>query len=176
MQEIFSAPRKPMKIYDPVNLDSYLEYRRVVTTENLQPYSRTKIDFEPENDFTTIFSATFSVESTKIVDKQIWMIQDQTAFDESEFINSIKGKTSPKRLLAEAKASDKLSATPSRDAFMMILELVSFIGAIWFVLTQLVFGPLSSMMLKDQKPQDIVHLSSGVSGTELELQRQSSSN
>jgi len=178
MQEIFSAPRKPLKVYNPASLDSYLEYKRVITTSNYQPYSRTKIDFEPDNDFETVYSAVFSIESTKVVDKQIWIIQDQDAFDSSEYMTQLNAKfgkkAASKRLLAEAGDSEK-TQQKVRNGLMMFLELISFIGAIWFFLTHMVFGPLSSYMLKDQKPRDIIHAVTASSpASELELQNQQS--
>lgn len=81
---------------------------------------------QPDDHFDSIFKMIFTLNPTVIVDKEIWMVQNQT---------TPRTTTSLGLNFVERTANG-----PKKSNFF---EILAFAGGLWFFMSQLVVGPLS---------------------------------
>lgn len=133
-----------------------MKFSRSLQTTRLQEMDNFKVNIEdePPTDFKTIFQVSFALENQVVHDRHYWLVQN---FEEA--------RTQKRRLDVPEKSNRN---QPSRSSgghlllrikltFVFILDLCSFMGITWFVLTRIVFGPLSSLLVKERYIADLEH-------------------
>lgn len=106
------------------------------------------IEHEPGLDFETIFKVSFALENQVEHERQVWIVQDE---DEDR---------PHKRRLKESNQKVKDGGSPLLSIklkIIFLLDLFSFMGIVWFVLTKIVFGPVSSLLIKQRYAADVEH-------------------
>ena len=122
-----------------------MEYSRHLATTRKQIVDNyfDHIEEEPWLDYETLFKVSFALEEQILHERHIWFIQDAE-------------ETRPhKRLLSTTTTSSDVNLPQINIKILFMLDLFSFMGIAWFVLTKLIFGPLSYLIVKDTFQADV---------------------
>lgn len=124
-----------------------MKVSRKLNTVRYQRVGRDIIQNYPAVDYETLWQVSFALENKVTHARQVWFIQD----DQEE-------RKEGRRRLAAAERQGQSSAHASHRLNKYIealLDMCAFIGGAWFVLTRVVFGPLSQLFEHDLYVADV---------------------
>ena len=89
----------------------------------------------PDMDFETIWGVTFSMENKVVYKKNIWFVQDTNE---------------------ERSQRRNLGQMEMREDRVGLIDFCAYAGAMWFVLTTILIGPINRLLAKGVFTADVV--------------------
>ena len=93
--------------------------------------------------FDTLWSCIFNLEPTKITTREIWFVQNQ---NEKRTSTQLQLRQKLMSVFGTNKMSGSSSMSPA-----VWWELLAYVGGIWYVLSQMVLGPLVKKYVTEKK-------------------------